>query len=77
MAETPLTGILPPRTRAIIYSIYVVVGLVIGGIQVGFAAVPDASVPNWVTIALAVYAYIGVALGGLAASNTNNATTGV
>lgn len=42
----------------------------IGAIHVGYVAVPGADQPVWLTVALAVYAYIGIAIGATAASNT-------
>lgn len=58
------------RIRKIIYTVYVLVIIIIGAIQVGFAAV-SAGQPDWLTIALAVAAYLGVPVGGLAAVNTS------
>lgn len=56
--------------RKIIYSAYIVAGVVIGAVQVGFAAVEGAGQPTWLTVALAVYAFLSVPLGSLAVSNT-------
>lgn len=57
------------RARMLIYSVYVVAILVIGAIQVGFAAA-EVAAPSWLTVALAVAAYLGVPVGALAAANT-------
>lgn len=56
--------------RKIIYSVYIVLGVILGAVQVGFAAIEGAGQPDWLTIALAVYAFLSVPLGSLAVSNT-------
>lgn len=58
------------RVRKAIYAAYVVAIVVIGAIQVGFAAV-SAGQPEWLTVALAVTAYLGVPVGGLAVANAS------
>lgn len=58
------------KARAAIYGAYVIAGLLIGGIQVAFAAVAGVEQPTWLTVALAVYAYLGIPVGGLAAANS-------
>ena len=60
---------LPPAARASIYYGFAVVGVALGATQVGFAAA-NAGQPTWLTVALAVYAFVGPALGLTAASNT-------
>ena len=62
------------KARAIIYSTYVIAGILIGATQVGFAAIAGAGQPEWLTIALAVYAFLSVPLGSLALSNTSTGT---
>ncbi|OJU39673.1 MAG: hypothetical protein BGN97_00185 [Microbacterium sp. 69-10] len=54
--------------RKVIYTVYVVGIVFLGAIQVGFAAT-DAGTPAWLTVALAVAAYLGVPVAGLAAVN--------
>jgi hypothetical protein len=56
------------RVRKIIYAAYVVGIIIIGALQVGFAAV-SAGQPDWLTVALAVAAFLGVPIGGLAVAN--------
>lgn len=51
-----------------IYAAYVFGIIIIGALQVGFAAV-SAGQPDWLTVALAVAAYLGVPVGGLAVAN--------
>lgn len=63
----PLT-LIPDHVRQIIYVAYSTVGVLIGAVQVGYVAV-NAAQPAALTIALAVYAYVGIALGLTAASN--------
>jgi len=71
MADINLGNIVSNATvRKIIYSLYVVAGVVLGAIQVGFASVESAGQPSWLTISLAVYAFLSVPLGSLALSNT-------
>ena len=64
-----MTTILPPAIRAKAYVVYAIVGLLIGSTQVGFAAA-EAGQPVWLTVSLAVYAFIGGALGFVAHANT-------
>lgn len=60
---------LPEQARRTIYSAYAVLGLALGATQVGFSAA-DAGQPVWLTVALAVFAFVGTALGFTAAQNT-------
>jgi hypothetical protein len=73
MAANPLVNIFGPALRARLYAVYAVVGLVIGSVQAGYSAVADRGieVPAAVQVALAVYAYLGIALGFTAASNVS------
>lgn len=68
MAFNPLQGY--PDARKKLYAFYWVAGVVLGVIPVAFAAVPDAGIPTWSVVAMAVYGYIGVALGFTADQNT-------
>jgi hypothetical protein len=71
MAGNPLVNIFGPALRARLYAVYAVAGLVIGSVQAGYSAVADRGieVPTSIQVALAVYAYLGIALGFTAASN--------
>ncbi len=51
-----------PRLRRILYVAYALAGLVLGSIAVGYGAA-DTSLPTWLPVALAVYAYLGGAFG--------------
>lgn len=63
-----LTDILPAPTRKVVYAAYALTGLVLGAIQAGYGALDNVS-PDWMKVALAVYAFIGTAVGATAASN--------
>lgn len=65
-----LNDILTPTIRRVIYAVYAIVGLVLGAVQVGVTAVPDGAQPAWLTVALAVYAFVGTGLGFTASANT-------
>ena len=62
--------ILPPKVRKIAYSIYALLGVGIGATQVGFAAA-EAGQPVWLTVSLAVFAFLGGAFGFVAGNNTS------
>lgn len=64
-----------PRARKAIYGAYVLLLLAAGATQVGFAAA-SVGQPVWLTSALAVLAYLGIPVGGLAAANTGSVTKG-
>lgn len=55
-----------PTARKLIYGLYAVAGLVLGGIQAWYG---DNS-PEWLGQYLAVYGYLGIPVGGLAIANT-------
>ena len=61
-----------PQARAYAYVTSAVVGLVLGALQVWFAAV-EQSQPVELTGALAVYAFVAGSLGLVAKSNTHEA----
>lgn len=58
-----------PTVRKVIYSTYIILLVVVGAVQVGFAAVQSGQ-PAWLIAALAVLAYLGVPVGGLALVNS-------
>lgn len=60
---------LPAKARAVLYYVTFIVGLVLGATQVGYAAA-EFDQPTWLTVALAVFAFLGSGLGLTAASNT-------
>lgn len=73
-----MTVFIPPRLRGVIYTIYALVGLGLGATQVGYSAA-GAGQPVWLTVAMAVFAFIGTGIGYAAATNTptKNGTTPV
>lgn len=66
---TKVNEILPPALRAKLYAAYALVGVLLGATQVGFAAA-DAGQPVALTVALAVFAFLGGAFGFVANANT-------
>ena len=58
--------------RRPIYQVFAAVGLLIGATQVGFASA-SAGQPVWLTVALAVYAFLGSA--GFVVAQANTDTT--
>ena len=64
----PLTN-LSPNVRATVYSLYALVGVVLGATQVGFQA-SENGFPVWLKVTLSVYAFVGTAVGLTAVSNT-------
>lgn len=65
-----LDDIIPdPAKRKPIYQVFGALGIVIGAVQVAFAAA-DAGQPVWLNVALAVYAFLGGAGFTVAQANT-------
>lgn len=64
-----LTDILSPAARKIAYAVFAVLGVALGAVQVGFAAA-ESGQPVWLTVGLAVYAFVGGAIGFTARANT-------
>lgn len=58
-----------PEIRKIAYIVSFIVGGLLGAIQVGFFAA-QAGQPVWLTVALAVYSFIGGYVGIQAVTNT-------
>lgn len=67
--ETIIKENLPAKWRKVIYATYAILGVVIGATQVGFAAA-EVGQPVWLTVTLAVYAFVGGAVGLTATSHT-------
>lgn len=61
---------IPASWRKPIYGAFAVAGVVIGAIQVGFAAA-EAGNPLWLNITLAVFPFVAGAVGFTASANTN------
>lgn len=66
-----LTDILPANARKTLYAVYALVGVVLGAIQVAYLNIDGQ--PEWLTVALAVFGFLGTALGATAASNITEA----
>lgn len=64
----PLT-LLPARGRQTVYITYGLIVIVVGAVQVGYSSVEGLAQPTWLTIALAVTAYLGLPVSALAATN--------
>lgn len=64
-----MQNLIPATARAYVYGVYAAVGVVIGSVQVAYAAA-ESGQPVWLTVALAVYAYVGGAIGYTAATHT-------
>ena len=60
---------IPANVRRIIYLSLAVIGLTLGAIQVGYSSI-DVAAPAWLTVAVAVYAFLGGSTGILAVLNT-------
>jgi len=58
-----------PQLRRTLYTAYAIVGLVLGATQVGFSAA-EVGQPIALTVALAVYGFLGTAFGFTARANT-------
>lgn len=71
--SNPLTDVVPAQYRKYLYTAYAVIGVLIGATQVGYVAASQGQ-PTWLTVALAIYAYLGIALGFTAAANTTLTT---
>lgn len=75
MSTPNLANVIPDgRARKIIYRIFAALGILIGAIQVGFASA-QVGQPVWLTVTLAVYAFLGGA--GFYMSQANTPTAGV
>jgi hypothetical protein len=59
-----------PAARKIAYQIFWTVSLLVGMVQVGFAAA-GADTPTWLTVALSVLPFLGAAIGYTAQANVN------
>lgn len=62
-------SLIPAVVRRTIYVLLAIAGLVLGATQVGYSSI-EASQPEWLTVALSVYAYLAGGSGILATLNT-------
>jgi len=63
-----LSQIISDRARKIVYAVYALAGVVLGSVYVAYQSTP-AEQPEWLTVAVAVFAYLGTAFGALAGGN--------
>lgn len=61
---------IPAGIRKPLYGVYAFIGLGLGATQVGFSSA-NAGQPTWLTVALAVFAFVGTGIGFVASSNTD------
>lgn len=61
-----------PAVRQAIYGGYVVLLALLGAVSAGFAAL-HAGFPDWLIVANAAVAYLGIPIGGLAAAHVTKA----
>ena len=68
---TPNLGIVitSPKARKTIYGTYIVALVIAGGTQVAYSAI-QLGQPAWLVASLAVLAYLGIPVGGLALVNS-------
>ena len=59
-----------PRARKITYTAFWIIGLAIGATQVGYAAA-DLGQHVWLTVALAVFAFVAAGVGYTASANVD------
>ena len=64
-----LNDVIPAAWRKPIYAAYALAGAIIGAIQVGYLSA-EVGQPVWLTVTLAVYGFIGTAIGFTASANT-------
>lgn len=69
-----LTNILTPEIRKVAYAVYATIGTILGAIQVWVLSTADTGQPSWLTGALAVFGFIGTAIGATAAANASVTT---
>ena len=65
-----LNSVLPPRARRVIYCLYGILGVAVSATQVGYAAVPNGGQPIWLTVTVAVVAFLSAPVTALAVTNT-------
>ena len=66
-----ISAYIPAAFRKPLYGAFAVAGVIIGAIQVGFAAA-EAGNPLWLNITLAVFPFVAGAIGFTASANTNS-----
>lgn len=64
-----LTDVIPAKNRKHAYAVFALIGITLGAAQVAFVSLGSAQ-PDWLNVALSVYAFIGGAFGMTANANT-------
>jgi len=64
-----MTTTIPAKYRGTVYAVYGILGVVLGAVQVGYGAV-DVGTPTWLKVALAVFTFLGGAIGYTALAHT-------
>ena len=70
MTQNQMITALPPRARSIMYLIWSLGSLSLGAGQVGFSTA-EITQPVWLSVSIAVWAFVGAGLGLAAMSNVN------
>ena len=70
-----ISSYIPAAWRKPIYGAFAVLGVVIGAIQVGIAAIGAAN-PEWLLVVLAVFPFLAGAVGFTASANTDTSIPG-
>ena len=73
--KTPMTNFPSPKIRQAAYVVYTVVALISGALQVAYSS-GGWGQPAWLTVGVAVLAFLGGALGFTAASNVTPDASG-
>lgn len=64
-----VTAMIPAKARAVIYTVFGLVGVGVGATEVGYLAA-RADQPVWLVVAIAVYSFLGTAFGYTALTHT-------
>ncbi len=70
MTQVSLNEVLPVRARRAIYVTYGIGSIAVSATQVGYAAIPGGDQPVWLTVTLAVVAFLAGPVTALAVTNT-------
>lgn len=62
-------NIIPPKVRKFAYAAYALLGVALGATQTAYLSL-ELGQPGWLTVALAVFSYLGIAFGVVALKNT-------
>ncbi len=68
-----LTDIIPASWRKAVYAVFALVATAEGAMHTAYVTIGAAD-PKWLLIALSVTAYVGIAVGAVAAANVSSST---